>query len=276
MIPVIQMPRAERTASCIVALHCSLGSGRQWTRLAAELGDRHRIIAPDISGYGSNPGGAALPTTMAQEVDDLCDRLHEAEGPIHLVGHSYGGAIAFRIATASPFAARVRSLTLIEPVLPTLLCDDDGDRRLHDRFRTLAHEVYQNLCDGLELEALEKFTAFWNGSGPAEPLSASTWARMIEHAGKLAFDFTAALAEADVRSRAASLRVPTLLFSGGLSPIMTQRIVTRLAAIIKGADARHLPAAGHMLPMTHAAAINPEIAGHIADADARAEVALAV
>ncbi|MGB8402377.1 alpha/beta fold hydrolase [Bradyrhizobium sp.] len=276
MTPVIQIPRAGRSGSCIVALHCSLGSGRQWTRLTAELGDRYRMIAPDISGYGSNPGGAELPTTLAQEVDDLCDRLEEAEGPIHLVGHSYGGGIAFRIATASPFAGRVRSLTLIEPVLPTLLCDDDGDRRLHDRFKSLAHQVYQNLCDGLVLEALEKFTAFWNGSGPAEPLSANTWLRMIEHANKLAFDFTAALGEADVKSRAAALRVPTLLFSGGLSPIMTQRIVERLAAIIAGADARHLPAAGHMLPITHAAIINPEIARHIAQADERAEAMSAV
>jgi pimeloyl-ACP methyl ester carboxylesterase len=66
---------------------------------------------------------------------------------------------------------------------------------------------------------------------------------------------------------AVSLRVPTLLFSGGHSPYLTQRIVQRLAAVIEGAEVRHLPDAGHMLAMTHAAAINPEIAGHIARAD---------
>ena len=62
------------------------------------------------------------------------DRRHldDATGPIHLIGHSYGGAIAFKIATASPFAHRIRSLTLIEPVLPTLLRESDADRRLHD------------------------------------------------------------------------------------------------------------------------------------------------
>jgi len=61
--------------------------------------------------------------------------------------------------------------------------------------------------------------------------------------------------------------VPTLLFSGGLSPYLTQRIAERLASIIPGVDARHLPAAGHMMPFSHAKAINPEIAGHIARAD---------
>ena len=76
---------------------------------------------------------------------------------------------------------------------------------------------------------------------------------MIERAHKLAFDFTAAFAEENVAAAAASLRVPTLLLSGGQSPYMTQRIVQRLGAIIDGAEVRHLPDAGHMLPLTHAA-----------------------
>ena len=74
---------------------------------------------------------------------------------------------------------------------------------------------------------------------------------------------------------AASLRVPTLLFSGGQSPNLTQRIVRRLAAIIDGVELRHLPDAGHMLAMTHAHLINPAIAAHIARADELAGVPLA-
>ena len=71
------------------------------------------------------------------------------------------------------------------------------------------------------------------------------------------------------------LRVPTLLLSGELSPYLTQRIVVRLADLIDGAQVRHLPAAGHMLPMTHASTINPEIVRHIARADKLAELTLA-
>jgi pimeloyl-ACP methyl ester carboxylesterase len=272
---VIQMPLATRSAGCVVALHCSLGSGRQWTRLAAELGSHTQFIAPDLSGYGSHPGGFNLPTTLAEEAALLHDRLHEADGPIHLIGHSYGGAVAFKLATASPFAERVRSLTLIEPVLPTLLRDDAADRRLHERFVRLAQDIYQDLWNGNVLETIDKFTEFWNGSGPVEPLSAAARLRMIERADKLAFDFTAALAEENVSAAAAALRVPTLLVSGGLSPYLTQRITARLASIIDGAQTRHLPAAGHMLPMTHAAVINPEIVRHIARADEMAEVSLA-
>jgi pimeloyl-ACP methyl ester carboxylesterase len=66
-----------------------------------------------------------------------------------------------------------------------------------------------------------------------------------------------------------------LLFSGGHSPNLTQRIVRRLAAIIDDVEMRHLRDAGHMLAMTHAGLINPAIAAHIARADELAAVPLA-
>lgn len=270
-----QIPSANAPKRCVIALHCSLGSGRQWTRLAEELGSNYRLIAPDLSGYGDNRGSIILPTSLAGEVALLGERIAQAEGPFHLVGHSYGGAVAFKIATGSRLASRVRSLTLIEPVLPTLLAESGADRRLHELFAKLARGISVDLWNGLTMAAIDKFTTFWNGSGPAEKLSDGARLRMIEQADKLAFDFTAALAEENVTAAAAKIRVPTLLFSGGLSPYLTQRIVGRLASVIVGVDARHLPAAGHMMPFSHAKLINPEIARHIAHADDLAEISLA-
>src|SRR5476651_2628926 len=135
-------------ASSVIALHCSLGSGQQWVRLAEELAGRHQVIAPDISGYGSNALAPERPITLAREVDLLSNHFAEASGPLHLVGHSYGGALAFKIATDSPMASRVRSLTLIEPVLPTVLLETGPDRQLHDHFVNVAHEVYEGLRNG--------------------------------------------------------------------------------------------------------------------------------
>ena len=272
---LIRAPFPKHSEASVVALHCSLGSGRQWAKLAEELGRNYPVITPDISGYGANTCALELPLTLAEEVRCLSGHLNDATGPIHLIGHSYGGAIAFKIATASPFAHRIRSLTLIEPVLPTLLKESEADRRLHDRFERLSNEVSADLWRGAVLEAIDKFTEFWNGSGPRDPLPANARLRMIERADKLSFDFAAALGEENVSAAAAGLRMPTLLFSGGLSPYLTQRITGRLASIIGGAQMRHLPAAGHMLPLTHASIVNPEIVKHIARADELADVTLA-
>jgi pimeloyl-ACP methyl ester carboxylesterase len=260
--------------SSVIALHCSLSSGRQWAKLTEELASKHQVIAPDISGYGNNVGSFLLPTTLAEELDLLSDRLGEAVGPIHLVGHSYGGALAFKIATDSPLASRVRSLTLIEPVLPTILMESESDRRLYEHFVRLAHAIYKDLWKGSSWEAIEKFMAFWKGSGPTERLSPNALVRLIEHAEKLAFDFRAVLAEGNVTAMAAAIRVPTLLLSGELSPHLTQRVVGRLVSTIPGAEVKFLPAAGHMLPISHAATINPNIARHIARADELANLSL--
>jgi pimeloyl-ACP methyl ester carboxylesterase len=275
MIHSKQILPSNGSKRCVIALHCSLGSGRQWSRLADELGSNYRLIAPDISGYGDNPGPFLLPLTLAEEVASLRERIDQIEGPFHLVGHSYGGAIAFKIATQQSFASRVRSLTLIEPVLPTLLAESGADGRLHDLFAQFARGISLDLWNGNAMEAIDKFLTFWNGSAPPEKLSTEARLRMIEHTGKLAFDFSAALAEQNVTAAAAGIGVPTLLFSGGLSPYLTQRIAGRLASVMVGVDARHLPAAGHMMPFSHAKLINPEIIRHIAHADDLAEISLA-
>jgi pimeloyl-ACP methyl ester carboxylesterase len=261
----------QSTPGSIIALHCSLGSGRQWERLAEDAGPKYEVITPDISGYGRDSTSVELPKTLAEEIELVFDALPEALGPIHLIGHSYGGALALKLATASPLAERLCSLTLIEPVLPTILLEDGPDRRLYEQFLHLGHALFLDLWNDLPGAALDKFLRFWRGSERTEEFPPQQRARMIEQIRNLPYQFTALFAEQNIAKAAAAIRVPTLLYSGGLSPSMTQRIAGRLASIIPAVETKYLPTAGHMIPISHADTINPDIMRHIAVADQTAK-----
>src|SRR5262245_10636432 len=107
---------AAGAGETVLLLHSSAASGGQWRSLAQRLQTRYRVIAPDLHGYGQSDQ-APLPAEpgladAAALVEAVLAR--EAAGRIHLVGHSYGGAVALRF--AADRAERLLSLTLIEPV----------------------------------------------------------------------------------------------------------------------------------------------------------------
>src|SRR6202000_2369873 len=83
---ILDISSARDQKSCVLALHCSLGCGRQWAKLTETLGPTCRVIAPDIAGYGEN-SDVDLPLTLADEVPLLMGRIDAGTGPIPLVGH---------------------------------------------------------------------------------------------------------------------------------------------------------------------------------------------
>jgi len=121
----------------VVLLHASASSGAQWRSLTDCLQRRWHVLAPDFHGYGrTDPWPEpALPGLgdAAALVDAILGRGTER---IHLVGHSYGGAVALRLASDRP--ARLLSLTLIEPVAFHLLGRAPDGTREHDLLRDVA------------------------------------------------------------------------------------------------------------------------------------------
>ena len=100
----------------VVAVHGSASSGGQWRRLVDELAPVFDVVTPDLPGYGQQQNIASLgKPTLSGDAADLERIARRAEAPIHIVAHSYGGAVALNFAINNP--ERVASLTLIEPVL---------------------------------------------------------------------------------------------------------------------------------------------------------------
>lgn len=132
----------------VVLLHSTGASGAQWRALVERLGAGFHVLAPDLCGYGSTTGwsgrGAFGLAHEAALVGALLERLDE---PAHLVGHSYGGAVALHIARTQ--GERLRSLTLFEPVAFHLLrAGDANDEAALREISEVAAVVVRSLACG--------------------------------------------------------------------------------------------------------------------------------
>ena len=99
----------------VILAHGSGASHRAWAPVVAALRDRYRVLTPDLLGYGrSEPSRVNAPFHPWSDLGALIALAERADGPVHLVGHSYGGALALE--AARTLGPRARSLTLIDPV----------------------------------------------------------------------------------------------------------------------------------------------------------------
>src|SRR3546814_6449107 len=91
----------------------------------------------------------------------------------HLVGHSYGGAVALKIALTRP--QRVLSLTLIEPVVFHLLplAGDDEDMRLYRTILGVRDRLRGAVAAGWPAHGLATFVDFWPGERKSTRLNSS-------------------------------------------------------------------------------------------------------
>ena len=94
----------------VVCLHGVRNHGRHFAPLAAELSEFH-VLAPDLLGHGSSPWEPPW------DIGAHCDAIREAIGtePAFLLGHSFGGRLAFELAARAP--ELVPKLVLLDPAI---------------------------------------------------------------------------------------------------------------------------------------------------------------
>jgi len=97
----------------ILAIHGLTGYGGRWRHLAGYLPEI-AFAAPDLLGHGRSSWAA--PWTIDANVSALAALLDdEADAPVLVVGHSFGGALALHLAAARP--DRVAALLLLDPAV---------------------------------------------------------------------------------------------------------------------------------------------------------------
>ena len=122
----------------VVLLHGIPQTSYAWRHVMPRLAERFRVIAPDLRGLGdtSRPAGGYDKKTIAADVWGLLQG-HLGVERFFLVGHDWGGPVAFALAARHREA--VRGLAILDVTIPGAGADfSQGGRRWHHAlFRTL-------------------------------------------------------------------------------------------------------------------------------------------
>jgi len=250
----------------IVLLPPGASGASAWRAVADELSARFRPIAVNPSGYADTDSFAGeRPLRLDDEADAVLAVLAGDRDPAHLVGHSYGGAIALRLAARWP--GRFRSLTLIEPANYPFL-RQAGEDRLATEVERVNHAFIDQVRAGRRESAFESYFDYYNGVD-------GSWARLPENARRRLLSITATVAAALTAVHAdgmslrdcAKLSLPVLLVHGSTTDRVHARLTELIAREIPGAHLETVEGAGHMLTLTHPNVIARLIASHAGGSD---------
>lgn len=264
-----------RSAGCgpdVVLLHSSGSSARQWDALVDGLQGRYRLHAVDFHGHGALPAWRGdAPLTLADDAALVEPIVLAAPQGVHLVGHSYGGAVALKLAHRHP--ARVRSVVVYEPVLFRLLFDY-GPRHAPARdVMATAASIRNRLARGQAYEAAQRFVDFWSGEGSWDALPAMRRQSVAARMPAVVAHFNALFFDPLQRAHLAQLAMPALVLTGAKTVAAARRIGELLRYALPFARHEMLPGMGHLGPVTHAPKVNARIAGFL-DAEVALQAAL--
>jgi pimeloyl-ACP methyl ester carboxylesterase len=244
------------SGSLVVLVHSSVSGARQWRRLMEDLKGQFRACAVNLFGYGETP---AWPFGKPQTLDDQA-RLVESIIPrkaerIHLVGHSFGGAVAMKV--AARLGARVGKLVLFEPI-PFSLLRQAGRREAFDEIMTLRNTVKTRGALGQWAVAAERFADYWGGDGTWQGMPESRRGTFIQSLRPNFFEWDAVIDDATTAEEWASLLPHSTLL---MMDRATVQPVWEIASLLRQAcpdwSYMEISAGGHMSPLTHPAVVNP-------------------
>lgn len=245
----IYYERHGSTGDPTLLIHGSLVDHRSWDAIVAPLAQNLEVLAYDRRGYGKSRGPIRA-HPVRDDAGDLAVLLEQINlYPVHVIAHSYGGAVAFRLALERP--EMVRSLAVHETPFVGLL-EDDPVTAGEARRLILGIRTTQNLILAQELPAAVAgiVEAFSVEGGAWDRLRPETQREFIRNAPRWNEEFGDPEAIRPDRRGLADLLVPVLLTSGERSPPFLRRVNAALAASLRNASLLTIPDAGHVPHVT--------------------------
>lgn len=234
----------------VICLHSSASTARQWAALVERLSPSLNVVAPDLAGHGEGTAWRDDGTDiLSRDAATVVAMALDAGSPVHLVGHSWGGAVALRAARGHPklFA----SVTAYEPVLFRLL-RDRGERRAPGALvASFGRAIRAELRAGLRHAAARRFVDFWNTPGTFDAMPPMRQEATAARMPAVGAHFAALWNDPAGLSAYRRLTLPVRLYVGAQTSLAPRTIVELLASVLPQASVARMTAMGHMGPVTH-------------------------
>jgi pimeloyl-ACP methyl ester carboxylesterase len=247
---------AGSSGPVVMLVHSSVSGARQWRRLMDDLKGRFRVRAVNLFGYGKTPSWRG--ETM-QSLDDQASLVEAAlpanANEIYLVGHSFGGSVAMKVAARLP--DRAFRLVLLE-TNPFSLLAQAGCVEAFSEAMDLRNYIKKFGALGDWARAAEKFADYWGGAGSWREMSSERRTTFAE-ALKLNFFEWDALMNEPTSAEQWAIQLPraTLVVYDPDTVLPVREIATILRQSCHEWTYKEVPGAGHMAPLTHPDLINP-------------------
>ncbi len=167
------------------------------------------------------------------------------------MGHSFGGAVALRLAVDHP--ELVRSVVLIEPVFFKAAAETNP--AAYSTYANTASPFLKAMAEEDYLTAATEFAAMWGGV-PPQALPPETRNALLKQMPLVDAASRGIIDDnSDIWTRVQGLGVPTLLLEGSKTQPIISSIQNGLAGAIPNSERQIIIGAGHMAPITHPTAI---------------------
>lgn len=252
----------------VVMVHSGPGTAAQWRQVCEALKDAYRLLAVNLHGVGDTEPWHRPDSLTLDDEAGLVDAVVASCGtPVHLVGHSYGGAVSIRVGLTTQ--AQLRSLTLIEPMVYPVL-RSAGEDRLFAETMGVGERFLVAAKQGGAEEAWEQFTDYYNGKGAWAALPEPARSALLARTQVTVERWHALMSNSTTAEDCRRLAVRTLVLCGDRTSEPERRMSEIVAAAIAGCRYKFIKGAGHMSPLTHATDVASAIRHHLAGVDSHA------
>jgi non-heme chloroperoxidase len=235
----------------VVFVHGAVSDFRTWLEQFNALSGDYRVISYSRRSHYPNAKADDSSCTRDLHKSDLIEFLKALKlGKAHLIGHSYGAAIALLAALNEP--ARVSSLVLGEPSPFPELLDEDANLLLSGQ-KAGFEKVVQLAKRGDEESAVREFLHTVIGIDAFCLLPAERRAVILENAGTLLPMLRTYYDSSLSGEMLKNLKVPTMFITGEISPVIARLSCKSIDRYLPNSKIAVLKCASHGLQMENPA-----------------------